>query len=588
MRTRPLIWQIFSSYFLIIVLAVLIITGYTSRSIQQFFHAQIIADLQVRARVTGDRVLEKLIVNSPDLQPLCRELGPEINARITVVLPSGVVAADSEEDPTQMENHGDRPEIQQAIQDRAGSAVRFSHTMNKNMMYVALPLKNNSQMAGVVRVAFPLTRLQNALSMVYAKTITGGVITVILALLVSWYIARKLSRPLNEMKSGAERFAQGDFSQPVALPKTQEMSRLAQALNLMAAQMDDRIQTVVSQRNQQEAVLSSMVEGVIALDGEQRVISLNQAAARLIGVPFEQAQGQLLTEIIGNPSLKAFVLHSLETSAPMESEISVQGQETQILQAHGSVLRDAQGEEIGAVVVLNDITRLRRLEQVRRDFVANVSHELRTPITSIKGFVETLLDGAMDSPEDARRFLQIIAKQADRLNAILGDLLTLSRIEEEERKSLIQIEQGSLYDALTGAIQQCEGKAEEKNMHIVLECDPAIAVPMNASLIEQAVANLIDNAVKFSDSGKEVLVAGIQTNEETIIRVEDHGCGIPAEYLPRLFERFYRVDKARSRSMGGTGLGLSIVKHIAKAHGGHVTVESTVGHGSMFSIHLPK
>lgn len=587
MRTRPLIWQIFFSYFLIIVLAVLIITGYTSRSIQQFYHAQIISDLQVRARVAGDQLLEKLVTNSPDIQPLCRELGKEIDARVTLVLPSGIVTADSDDEPSTMENHGDRPEIKHAIEQGMGSSVRFSHTLNKNMMYVALPLKDGSNILGVVRVAFPLTRLQDALSMVYTKTLSGGVITVILAVLLSWYISHKLSASLNEMKSGAERFARGDFSQPVSIPKPHEMGRLAQALNQMAAQMDDRIQTVLSQRNQQEAVLSSMVEGVIALDGEQRVISLNQAAARLIGVPLEHAQGEPLTEIINNPSLKAFVLHSLETPTPMESEISAQGQETQILQAHGAVLRDAQGEEIGAVVVLNDVTRLRRLEQVRRDFVANVSHELRTPITSIKGFVETLLDGAMDSPDDARRFLQIIAKQADRLNAILGDLLTLSRIEEEEKKALIQIEQGSLYDALVGAIQQCEGKADEKGIPIELECDPAITAPMNASLIEQAVANLIDNAIKYSESGEKVTVSGTCAEGEVIICVQDQGCGIPPEHLPRLFERFYRVDKARSRSMGGTGLGLSIVKHIAKAHAGRVTIESTVGKGSVFSICLP-
>ncbi len=587
MRSRPLIVQILSSYVVIIVLAVLIITGYTTRSIQQFYHAQIISDLQVRARVTGDRLVEKLVGDSPDLQALCRELSGEINARITVVLPSGAVAADSDENPEKMENHSDRPEIRQALREGSGSAVRFSHTLNKNMMYVALPLNKGDAVAGVVRVAFPLTRLQDALARVHKKMITGGIITAILAIVVSWRIARKLSRSLNDMKSGAERFARGDFSQPLALPAPQEMRRLAQALNVMASQMDDRIRTVMSQRNQQEAVLSSMVEGVIAIDGEQRVISLNQAAAGLIGVPLEQAQGRILTEIIGHPSLKAFVLHSLETPAPMESEISMQGQETQILQAHGAVLRDAQGQEIGAVVVLNDVTRLRRLEQVRRDFVANVSHELRTPVTSIKGFVETLLDGALENPEDARRFLRIIAKQADRLNAILGDLLMLSRIEEEERKALIQIEDCALYETLAGAIQQCESKAAEKGIPITLECDPAIVVQMNASLIEQAVANLIDNAIKYSEAGEEVSVSGCRADNEILITVEDHGCGIPSEHLPRLFERFYRVDKARSRSMGGTGLGLSIVKHIAKAHAGRVTVESTVGQGSVFSLYLP-
>ncbi len=588
MRPRPLIWHIFSSYLLVIAVAVVAVTGYTARSIRQSYHAQMTADAAIRARVAGDRLLEPLRRGArAEANDLCRAMGPELNARLTAILASGEVVGDSEEDPMKMDNHADRPEVKAALETGLGSSIRYSRTLRKDMIYVALPLTDAGRKLGAVRVAIPLTRLNDALWALYAKTATAAVFAALLAAGVSWVGSRRLLRSLNEMKHGAERFARGDFSEPVARRGAQEIAHLADVLNQMARQLDDRIRAVLNQRNQQEAVLSSMIEGVIAVDNTGRILSLNQAAAELLGVRADEAQGRSLREAANNEPISEFAACALESAAPVEGEFVIPGQDPRTLQAQGAVLRDARGEAMGAVVVLNDVTRLRRLEQVRRDFVANVSHELRTPITSIKGFVETLLDGALDSPDDARRFLQIVAKQADRLNAILGDLLTLSRIEEEEKKESICLEPSPLRETLAAAVQLCGSQAAEKNVRIELECAPELCVRMNAPLIEQAVANLVDNAVKYSDPGGTVRVTGERGGEETILRVQDQGCGIPPEHLPRLFERFYRVDKGRSRSQGGTGLGLSIVKHIAKVHGGHVAVESAVGQGSTFTIRLP-
>ena len=315
-------------------------------------------------------------------------------------------------------------------------------------------------------------------------------------------------------------------------------------------------------------------------------MTFNQAAVRLTGIDFESNPNAHLREVAPNTPLAQFVVQILNSAKPKESEFGNLSQSGRILQVHGSVLRDVQGKGIGAVVVFNDVTRLRRLEQVRRDFVANVSHELRTPITSIKGFVETLLDGALNSPEDARRFLEIVAKQSDRLNAILGDLLTLSHIEEGEEKKSIDVEVMGIRDTLEAAMELCSKKASAKNIRVSLECESAIKACINPSLLEQAVANLIDNAIKYSPADSDVVVRAAQ-EEEVMIQVEDRGCGVAAEHLPRLFERFYRADKARSRALGGTGLGLSIVNHVITAHGGRVTVESTPNVGSTFSIYLP-
>ncbi len=258
-----------------------------------------------------------------------------------------------------------------------------------------------------------------------------------------------------------------------------------------------------------------------------------------------------------------------------------------VLQARGAALHDARGRSIGAVVVLNDVTDFRRLEHIRRDFVANVSHELKTPITSIKGFVETLLDGAIHNAEDAERFLQIIAKQADRLDTIIEDLLSLSKIEQGEDSGDITLELGRVKDVVDSAAHDCQQKATERRIHVCTACEEQITARMNPQLLEQAVINLLDNAIKYSEPGSEVQVLASQFYDEVTITVSDRGCGIAAEHLPRIFERFYRVDKARSRKLGGTGLGLAIVKHIVQAHRGHVTVKSTASVGSVFTIHLP-
>jgi len=340
------------------------------------------------------------------------------------------------------------------------------------------------------------------------------------------------------------------------------------------------------------AMLSSMVDGVLAVDSRQRLISLNQAGARLLKIDAEAALGRPLPEVLLDPKLPNLVADVLSRGEPVEDYLVLGGAEERYLRAQGTVLQDtgpdaAQAPKLGVLVVLQDVTRLRRLERVRRDFVANVSHELKTPITSIKGFVETLLDGAMNDPNDLERFLRIVASQADRLNDIIEDLLTLSRLEQETERAGILRQPGRIVDVLRAAADVCRLKAAEKNVRIELTCDETLQAEVNTALLEQAVINLLDNAVKYSPGHQTVHLGASRAGPEIVIRVRDHGCGIAPEHLPRLFERFYRVDKARSRKLGGTGLGLAIVKHIAQSHGGRAAVESAPGEGSTFSLHLP-
>jgi two-component system phosphate regulon sensor histidine kinase PhoR len=330
-----------------------------------------------------------------------------------------------------------------------------------------------------------------------------------------------------------------------------------------------------------------MIEGVLAVDATQRIVSINRAAADLLGIDALAVLGRSIQEVVRNADLRQFALQAIDCREPVEDDLVLRAARDRTLRVRGTPLRDVSGEG-GAVIVLNDITDIRHLENVRRDFVANVSHELKTPVASIKGFVETLLDGRVDDPDDRRRFLEIVGRQSDRLGAIIDDLLALSRIEQAEGMGDLPLERVAVADVLAAVVAECGPRADDRSIAIEVESPPGLEAEVNAPLLEQALINLVDNALKYSEQGGSVILAATPTEDGMLdLIVRDHGTGIGAEHLPRLFERFYRVDKGRSRKLGGTGLGLSIVKHIVQAHGGTVAVESTLGVGSTFRVRLP-
>ncbi len=590
MRRRRILWHIYPYYLLVIVLSLVAVSWYASSSIKEFYIDRTTSELEARAGLFERRIARYFEGGDErKLDSICNELGSISGTRITVIDPTGVVLCDSKKDPARMENHGDRPELIEALAGIVGRSIRYSGTLRRDFMYVAVPVKKDGEIVGAVRASLPLAFIDENLRGMYFKIVIGGIVVAIIGGIVSFAVSRRISRPLEEMKRGVARFANDELSYRLPVRDLEEIGDLAEVMNEMAARLEDRIKTVIRQRNEQEAVFSSMVEGLLAVDTDERIIKVNRAASTFLGVDAEAVSGRTIQEVVRNPALQNFVARALSTVEPVEGDIVLHnGSGERFLQAHGTQLYNPGGERRGAVIVLNDVTRLRRLENVRRDFVANVSHELKTPITSIKGFVETLQDGAINVPRDAEHFLNIIAKQADRMNSIIEDLLLISRVEQEVEKEKIRFETGKVRAVLQEAIQVVESKGNNKDIKIELECPDTLLARINPALLEQAVINLVDNAIKYSEPGDRVTVSAQQGAEEVLISVADRGCGVEKEHLPRLFERFYRVDKARSRKLGGTGLGLAIVKHIVQAHRGRVTVESTPNEGSTFSIHLPK
>jgi two-component system phosphate regulon sensor histidine kinase PhoR len=588
-KPQKLVWRLFFSYVFIALGALFAAGWYFFQSLDGFLEEETAVELFARARLLEDQIAAYLAPPNPEaVDAICKQSGKASETRFTVILPSGAVIGDTWETPRNMDNHANRPEVAAALAGGRGKSRRFSNTLQQNVVYMAVEVKRDSRSLGVVRAAIPLSRMENQIARIRTQFWIIGGIVALLALGVTLAISRQYGRKIEGLKQGAARLAEGELAHRLAIPDSEELAGLAESLNRMAAQLESRLQTVVSQRKQLETVLSSMLEGVIAVDREERIISVNQAAAQWFDIDADKVRDHSIPEMIRNLAIQKFVSRALKSRTPVTDDITVYRNGERILNIKSAPLLDVGPEPIGMLVVFSDVTQLRRLEDMRRDFVANVSHEIKTPLTAIKGFVETLHQGSVETPEEAERFLGIIAKHVDRLNTIIEDLLLLSRIENEGERGDIKREKTRLHDVFQNAVQICRPQADEKRIQIELEGDEGLAAMVDPVLLEQAVVNLLDNAVKYSDPQKTVRMMAKVVENEIQIAVQDHGIGIEKKNLPRLFERFYRVDKARSRSLGGTGLGLAIVKHIAQAHGGQVTVESRLGEGSRFTIHLPR
>jgi two-component system, OmpR family, phosphate regulon sensor histidine kinase PhoR len=588
-RPRKLVWRLFFSYIFIALGALAAAGWYFLQSIDAFLAEETAVELFAHARMIENQIAPFLDPPNPEaVDAICKQSGKASETRLTVILPSGAVIGDTWETPQNMDNHANRPEIAGALASGRGKSRRFSNTLQQNVVYAAVAVERDSLPIAVVRAAIPLVRMETQVARIRTEFWIIGGIVALLALGVTLAISRQYGRKMDELKQGAERLAEGELAHRLAIPDSEELGGLAESLNRMAAQLESRLQTVVSQRNQIETVLSSMLESVIAVNREERIISVNQAAARWFDIDPEKVRGQTIPEAIRNLAIQKFVTLSLKSLVPVEDDITVYQNGERILNIKSAPLLDVGPEPIGTLIVFSDVTQLRRLEDMRRDFVANVSHEIKTPLTAIKGFVETLHQGSAETPEEAQRFLGIVAKHVDRLSTIIEDLLMLSRIENEGERGDIKREKTRLRDIFQNAVQICRSKADEKQIQIDLGGDEGLVAMVDPVLLEQAVVNLLDNAVKYSDPAKTVRILARAVDHEIQVCVQDHGIGIDKKHLPRLFERFYRVDKACSRALGGTGLGLAIVKHIAQAHGGQVTVESRLGEGSLFTIHLPR
>lgn len=587
-KRYPLFWKLYPLFLLIVLVPLLAFSQYSGFSMRRFFFDQTTVNLESRANLLKDPVKGYLLAgDSKSIDLLCKQAGKSSNTRITVIDPSGKVLGDTEKDPGEMENHSDRPEIVKAMTGETGAFTRYSDTLKESLMYFAVLLTENGKPVGILRTAVSLSAIERQLEKIRKRTSLGVFVVALLATLASLFFSQRVSRPLEQIREGAEHFAKGDLAYRLPVFVSSETRLLAKTMNDMAVNLDDRMQTIIRQRNELEAVLSSMFEGVMAINLEETIISVNKVAARI----FHQEPSELLNrsvqEAVRNPDFQRFIRLALLDENPREADLSFYIKDETLLNSRSAPLKNAAGERMGILIILNDVTRLRRLENMRRDFAANVSHEIKTPLTAIKGYTETLKTGALGNPEEAARFVGIIENHTNRLIAIIEDLMKLSIIEQSTENKIIKLTECRVLPILSAAIKICRPKAEEKEIRIFCSCDSALSAKVNAALMEQAFVNLLDNAVKYSEPGKSIEIEATRTDTEVIIAFQDHGAGIGKEHITRLFERFYRVDASRSRKMGGTGLGLAIVKHIVIANAGNISVKSTPESGSSFVIRLP-
>lgn len=521
---------------------------------------------------------------------LCSELGRTLDARITWIDPSGRVLGESEVDPARLDDHSNRPEVIQAQSGKRGVSRRHSDTLGEEYLYVAVAIESTGTDPGqrsVFRMSVTGRTLARPVAEMRSRLVAGGFFVVLASLVVAGAVTWPALVFLRRLREGALRVARFDLQSPLDVPMIPEAGETAHAFNRMTDRIEERLRRMEVDRRDNETLLASMGEGVIAVDGEERVVIMNRAGGELLGLDPKASIGRTLPERIRNPDLLRLVRRALAAPGAVDGSVRIVGPEERYLAASGSSWIDPDRGEIGALLVLKDVTRLERLEGLRREFVANVSHELRTPITSIRGFAETLRDTEGLSEDETRRFYEILAREAARLHAMLEDLLVLARVEKEtDDGEGIRTDDTTVRRVLDAAVQATRSRAEQKSVRVEIDCAADLRAQAHSTLLEQAVQNLVDNAIRYSEAGQCVRVAAEHRGERVVVSVTDEGAGIAKDHLPRLFERFYRVDSSRSRKDGGTGLGLAIVKHIAQAHGGYVTVESELGKGSRFEIHL--
>ena len=591
-KTKKLIWQIFPSFLIITVVSLTIVTWYSSAFFKTFFLENIEKDLTIRLNL-AERELSKLITTSlnetqiNNINALLKNISTQADARFTIVQVTGRVIGDSSADITKLENHSSRPEIYLALKGEKGVSIRYSDTLNKNMMYIALPILKENKIVAVIRASLSISTIDKKIKSMQKHIFLALALTLIIAAGVSLYVSRRITRPLEKMKIGAQNFAKGNLQKRLPVPDSEELGELASTMNNMAANLDDKIRTVQNRSLELEAIHSSMEEGVIAIDKNEKIITINKAAASIFNFPISALEQKNIYEVSRDINLQQFIKKAISTDKPVEKILTIHKNKKHVLNIHSTVLYDLNNNRMGTLIIFHDITRIKLLETMHKDFAANVSHELKTPLTAIKGFVETLQN--MDDDQDSEKkieFLTIIEKNVTRMAAIINDLLSLSQLERMQNNDM-DFKSYNIIPIIDRAISECQNISDQKQIAINKNYPDMLMAEVDPFLIEQLIINLIDNAVKYSREKTNISISALENNKHAIIKIKDSGLGIKKEELSKIFNRFYRVDKARSRNTGGTGLGLAIVKHIARYHNGSANVTSTLGKGSTFEISLP-
>ncbi len=580
-------WQLFGTYGVLIFFTVGLLGFVVGSQLERTELTEIEERLRVKAILLREVIRGRDIESDQRLLQRLGNLSVDITTRITFIDRDGRVVGESWRDPAELENHGDRLEVALARRDGFGKAIRHSTTLNQEMMYGALRTDLPDSSVAIVRVALPLAGIQSKVAALQQLVWSAAGLTALLALVVAFWIAQRIAAPVRELTHGAERIAAGAYGHRVYVEGGAEVRQLTKMFNHMSERLATQFAQLDEDRQQLRTVLSSMVEGVVAVDAEQRVLFANERAGQLLEFATRNAVGRYLWELVRHRAIREIIRNGMAEGECQAQELTWNGPGMRSLTVHMARLPGLSAR--GAVLVFHDNTELRRLERLRQEFVANVSHELKTPLAIIHACVETLIDGAIDDPGHRGKFLERIADQATRLHNLIIDLIRLARIESETEA--FTKEELALDVIIHECLEKHRPFAEAKQHRLEMLPPEVAGGPTRAWADEEAVRqildNLVDNAIKYTPEGGIVRVRWGRAGDQVLFEISDNGIGIAEFELPRIFERFYRVDKARSRELGGTGLGLSIVKHLTQAMHGTVHAHSVVGQGSTFTVYLP-
>ena len=579
MKTR-LFYKLFGTYLVIAVLSLAVAGFFIERELKTGLTQWIENDLMSEAQIIA-------LMPEKDIENLSQALAERSRARITLIDARGRVTLDSDGQAKDTDSHLNRPEIQEARVKGKGTTTRLSRTLKTDTLYVALPLYDGAQLKGYLRLSRPLLEVARSVNELRFSIFQVLLFIIILSMVIAFVFSMKVISPIQELEIFTDKIRKGDVSGMLMIDSRDEIGQLSKNINEMVAELQEKIRVANDEKWKLRAAFASMAEGIMVLDSQNRIEGLNKGMTEMIGHEYADIVGKTPLETFRNIELQNVLNRFRQEGQPVLQEITLGDDKPLILDVRISAVKSLPREEPKTMMVFHDVTRLKKLERTRVDFVANVTHEIKTPLTAIIGFVETLEQGAIEDPATAKKFLKTIRENARRLNRLVDDLLVLSDVELGETK--LDLERLDIADILERALMLITAKAFVKNVSIGTDLSPALPlIHADRDKAVQVLLNVLDNAVKFTPEGGQILIRASEEKKDFMtVRITDTGPGIPKSEIPRLGERFYRVDKMRSRDMGGTGLGLSIVKHLMKAHAGEMEIESTPGKGTTVSLNFP-
>jgi two-component system phosphate regulon sensor histidine kinase PhoR len=575
---RNLFYKIFFSYLAIVFFSFLILNIFIKDEINKVLTGKIEGELLTYAELID-------LSSAREMSEQLRQIAGISGSRVTLVDAQGKVFADSEKDIAKLENHFNRPEIQEARLRGKGKSIRFSQSIGVDMLYVALPIKIKSQITGYIRLARPLHEVQSLIEKVYKSIFLSIIIVAVLSLIIALIFSYRLAEPIRAMERFTEKLRQGHPAGTIILKTSDETKKLADNINYLVAELQSKIKLANEEKSKLMTAFTSINEGVLILNDDEKIEFVSPALANMLTDQYGNIDGKTLMEAFRNIELQKAFQKFKESRVSVFREITLGSINPVIMRVSISAVHGHPGEE-KTMVVFHDVTRLKKLEMIRTDFVANVTHEIRTPLTAIIGYLETIQSGAINNIEDTKKFVEIMLNHAQRLNRLVEDLMTISKIELSEIN--LCFENVFLPDILNSVIPLVEAKATVKKINIINNlCNKVCPIKGDRDRISQILVNILDNAVKFTPAEGKIIIDAEEKTDGIVVAISDTGMGIPKGEIQRLGERFYRVDKTRSRDLGGTGLGLSIVKHLMMAHGGKMEIESQLGRGTKVSLFFP-